>query len=383
MDGTTLQDYLSKCVRRGASDIFFQAGSPIHAKINGVMTKMSNSAITPRETMRIISEMFDAAGGRETSTRDRTEFETVGDDDFSFIIKGLARFRANVYHQRGTVGAVVRVVTFEIPDSRQINIPESVIKLAEARSGLIIVCGPAGSGKSTTQACMIDALNHSRGGHIITIEDPIEYIHHNDKALITQREVPTDAKDFDSALRAALRQSPDIILLGEMRDAETIRAVVTAAETGHLVIATLHTRDSISAIDRIIDSFPPNQQAQIRLQVSMVLRAVISQRLILCLDDKLRPAFEILNINIAAQSLIRESQTHQLISMMSNGRNKGMILLDESIFELYKNGFISKETALLNAMSYDTMRTRIDNADEIMRQNVSSRGNRKSGFFGN
>ena len=350
---SNLTTYLSKCVEAGASDIFIQAGSPVFAKVNGKVMQMSAETLNPRDSMRFITEMYGLA------QRDKDVFEAKGDDDFSFYMQDVARFRANAYHQRGSTGAVVRIVAFHIPKYQDVHIPDAIMELADAKSGLIVICGPAGSGKSTTQACMIDRINHTRDGHIITIEDPIEYIHKNDKALITQREIPIDAESFESALRAALRQTPDVILLGEMRDYDTIRAVVTAAETGHLVIATLHTLGAVNSIDRIIDSFPAEQQAQIRLQVSMVLRAVVSQRLLPCVDGQLRPAFELLGNTLAVRNLIREKSTHQINSIIISGRSDGMFSMDESIIALYKDGAITAETALLNANNYDFVKTRI------------------------
>ena len=217
-------------------------------------------------------------------------FTRAGDDDFSFAVPGLARFRVNAYRQRGSLAAVVRVVAFDIPDWRTLHIPEQVMNLADVTQGMVLVTGTAGSGKSTTQACIIDRINHTRDVHIITLEDPIEFLHRDQRSIISQREIAIDTEDYLSALRACLRQAPDVILLGEMRDHETIRTAMTAAETGHLLIATLHTRGAVNSIDRIIDAFPSGQQSQIRDQLSMVLHTVVSQRLLPDVDGGLVPA---------------------------------------------------------------------------------------------
>jgi twitching motility protein PilT len=278
--------------------------------------------------------------------RPMDHYMATGDDDFSVAVPGLARFRVNAYRQRGSMAAVVRVVSFDIPDWQKINIPEQVMALADTNHGMILVTGTAGSGKSTTQACIIDRINHTRDCHIITLEDPIEFLHRNQRCIISQREIAIDTEDYLSALRACLRQAPDVILLGEMRDAETIRTAITAAETGHTLIATLHTKGAVNAIDRIVDSFSTSHQAQIRVMLSSVLQTVVSQQM---LPDKwggMVPAFEIMHMNSAIRGLIRDNKNHQIENAMLAGRAEGMITMDHAILELYKAGQISKETAI-------------------------------------
>lgn len=351
-------EYLEKCVHMGATDIFIQAGSPVFAKINGEIKPVDNERISPRDAARIISEMYNVAGGGN-GARERDLLEDRGNDDFSFGIPELARFRANAYHQRGTVGAVIRVVHYDIPDYKEINIIDPVMDLCSARTGLIVICGPTGTGKTTTQACMIDHINHTRNGHIVTIEDPIEFVHRNDKCLISQCEVPIDAKDVNTALYAAMRQTPDVVLLGEMRDFETVLATVNAAETGHLIITTLHSPNAVTALSRIINSFPESQKSQIRYLTSMVLRAIVSQRLLPCADGKLRPVFEVMKNTPDMQQLIRSDDADGINRMIESGAD-GMVSLDSSIFKLYQDGHITEETAKLFASNIEKMEQRIN-----------------------
>ena len=273
-------------------------------------------------------------------------YRATGDDDFSFAVPGLARFRVNAYRQRGSLAAVVRLVAFDIPDYRALRIPEQVMDLADLAHGMVLVTGTAGSGKSTTQACIIDRINRTREAHIITLEDPIEYLHRDRRSIVSQREIAIDTTDYLSALRACLRQAPDVILLGEMRDHETIRTAMTAAETGHLLIATLHTNGAVNTIDRIIDAFPSTQQSQIRVQLSMVLRTVVSQRLLPDVDGELVPAYEIMHMNAAIRSMIRDCKSHQIDNVIAAGGGEGMKAMDQSILELYQAGTITRETAL-------------------------------------
>ena len=287
-------------------------------------------------------------------------FTRAGDDDFSFAVPGLARFRVNAYRQRGSLAAVVRVVAFDIPDWRALHIPEQVMNLADVTQGMVLVTGTAGSGKSTTQACIIDRINHTRDVHIITLEDPIEFLHRDQRSIISQREIAIDTEDYLSALRACLRQAPDVILLGEMRDHETIRTAMTAAETGHLLIATLHTRGAVNSIDRIIDAFPSGQQSQIRDQLSMVLHTVVSQRLLPDVDGGLVPAYEIMHTNSAIRSMIRDSKDHQIDNAIATGAADGMISMDQSVLELYRSGRITRETALEYAENPEQMSRKLD-----------------------
>lgn len=283
-------------------------------------------------------------------------FRQRNDDDFSFSVPGLARFRVNTYRQRGSAAAVIRIVSFDIPDWQTLRIPPQVMELASLTSGMVLVTGTAGSGKTTTQACIIDRINRTQDCHIITLEDPIEFLHRNRRSIVSQREISVDTADCLSALRACLRQAPDVILLGEMRDAETIRTAMTAAETGHMVIATLHTKGTANSIDRVIDAFPAGQQAQIRVQLSMVLRTAISQQLLPDTAGGLAPAFEIMHVNSAIRSLIRDGKTHQLDNTIAAGMREGMITMDQSILALYRAGRITADTALRYAEHPEQLR---------------------------
>ena len=333
-------DYLKKAVEEGASDIFFLAGSPATAKVEGRIVKIGEERLLPNSTKELITEIY------ELAKRSVMHFEDCGDDDFSFALPGVARFRVNAYRQRGSWAAVIRTVAFNIPDWREYNIPEEVMKLAEVTSGMILVTGTAGSGKSTTQACIIDRINHTKEAHIITLEDPIEYLHGHNKSIISQREVAIDTADYLSALRACLRQAPDVILMGEMRDPETIRTAMTAAETGHLVIATLHTKGAVNTIDRILDSFPSAQQGQIRVQLSMVLHTVVSQQLIPDVNGELVPAYEIMHVDNAIRNMIRDNKNHQINNAIAAGGASGMITMDQYLLDMYQKRQITKETVL-------------------------------------
>ena len=335
-----LLDYLKRAVEDQASDLFVVAGGCVSEKVDGHIRAISEEKVFPKETEQLITELYTLA------SRSMELYRQTGDDDFSFAIPGLARFRVNAYRQRGSLAAVVRLVAFDIPDYRMLHIPENVMELADVSHGMILVTGTAGSGKSTTQACIIDRINRTREGHIITLEDPIEYLHRDQRSIISQREIAIDTSDYLSALRACLRQAPDVILLGEMRDHETIRTAMTAAETGHLLIATLHTNGAVNTIDRIIDSFPPAQQTQIRVQLSMVLHTVVSQRLIPDCNGGLVPAYEVMHITPAIRSMIRDNKNHQIDNAISAGAGEGMCSMDQSILKLYQDGVITRQTAL-------------------------------------
>lgn len=333
-------EYLKKAVDDGASDIFFLAGSPATEKVDGHIVALAENRLHPDHTKQLIGQIY------ELAKRTTEHYEATGDDDFSFAVPGVARFRVNAYRQRGSWAAVIRTVSFNIPDWRELHIPEEVIKLAEVNSGMILVTGTAGSGKSTTQACIIDRINHTKESHIITLEDPIEYLHGHDKSIISQREVAIDTADYLSALRACLRQAPDVILMGEMRDPETIRTAMTAAETGHLVIATLHTKGAVNTIDRILDSFPSAQQGQIRVQLSMVLHTVVSQQMLPDVNGELIPAYEIMHMDNAIRNMIRDNKNHQINNAIAAGGASGMISMDQYLLNMYQKKQITKETAL-------------------------------------
>lgn len=348
-----LLEYLNLAVTQGASDMFLVAGGPVSEKREGRLRPMGEEKLLPPDTQRLISEIYQLA------QRPMDGFLKRGDDDFSFAVPGLARFRVNAYCQRGSLAAVVRVVSFDIPDWQSLSIPPQVMDLADVSHGLVLVTGTAGSGKSTTQACIIDRINHTRACHIITLEDPIEFLHRDVKSIVSQREIAIDTADYLSALRACLRQAPDVILLGEMRDAETIRTAMTAAETGHMVMATLHTKGTANTIDRVIDSFPSTQQAQVRVQLSMVLRTVVSQQLLPDQKGGLVPAYEIMHTNPAIRSLIRDGKTHQLDNAIASGSGEGMVTMDQSILNLYREGRITLETALDYCDNPEQLRRRL------------------------
>ena len=302
------KELLMDVVKRNASDVFIVAGSPCAVKIHGKIQKYNQEKLKPEDTEHLIREIYAIA-----NKDDIDQFIRNGDDDFSFSIPGVGRFRVNVYRQRNSFAAVLRVVSFEMPDPIRLHIPEVIINLAQLKKGMVLLTGPAGSGKSTTLACIIDQINKTRDAHIITIEDPIEYLHTHNRSIVSQREVYHDTRDYISALKAALREAPEVILVGEMRDLETIDIAVTAAETGHLLFSSLHTIGAANTIDRMIDVFPSSQQQQIRVQLAMVLSAVISQQLVPSIDGKMIPVFEIMICNQAIRTLIREGKTHQIM----------------------------------------------------------------------
>lgn len=346
-----LEFYLKQAVEHQASDLFFVAGGVASEKHDGIINAVESERLMPEDTEKLVCQLYKMAG------RSIESYLQKGDDDFSLAVPGLARFRVNTYRQRGSMAAVIRVVSFDIPDWQQLNIPESIMQLADVTSGMILVTGTAGSGKSTTQACIIDRINRTRNCHIVTLEDPIEYLHRHQKSIVSQREISIDTPDYLSALRACLRQAPDVILLGEMRDAETIQTAMTAAETGHTVIATLHTNGAVNAVDRIVDIFPAAQQYQVRSQLSSVLKTVISQQLLPAIDGSQIPAYEIMNMNSAIRSMVRDSKSHQINNVIASGGREGMISMDQSILNLYRDGKISRETALRFS----------DNPDQLLR----------------
>ena len=333
-------EILKEAVENQASDVFFVAGKSVCQKVDGHILPMMEQRLMPADTEQVITELYQTAG------RSMDQFLQQGDDDYSFSLPALARFRVNTYRQRGSMAAVIRVVSFDIPDWQEIHIPERVMNLADMQSGMVLVTGTAGSGKTTTQACIIDRINRTRDCHIVTLEDPIEYLHRHQKAIVSQREIAIDTEDYLSALRACVRQAPDVILLGEMRDAQTIHTAISAAETGHLVIATLHTKGAVNAIDRIIDAFPSNQQAQIRAQLAAVLRTVVSQQLLPDYHGGMVPACEILQLNSAVKSMIRDNKNHQIDNVIASGGKEGMCSMDQAILALYRSGMITREKVL-------------------------------------
>jgi len=348
-----MMEHLTRAAKDGASDVFFVPGGPVSYKLDGQLTTLEQERISPQRSKAYIEQIYALA------KRDMDGFLASGDDDFSFSIPGLARFRVNVYRQRGSWAAVIRVVMFSIPDWQELGIPRQVMELADRSSGMVLVTGTAGCGKSTTLACLVDRINQNRACHIVTLEDPIEYLHRNVKSIVSQREIAVDTSDYLSALRACLRQAPDVIQLGEMRDLETIRTAMTAAETGHLLLATLHTRGAVNTIDRIIDTFPADQQQQIRIQLSAVLCTVVSQQLLPDVNGEQVPAFEILQMTGAVRSMIRDSKSHLIPGAIAAGGAEGMLSMDQSILQLYQAGRITRQTALSYADNPEQMLRRL------------------------
>ena len=350
-----VQEMLRKTVEMGGSDLFLIPGSVAMAKVNGELTPIGTERLMPDTVRQLIAGTYELAQNRSMELVD-----TRGDDDFSFSLRNVSRFRCNAYKQRGSLAATYRVVTFGLPDPVKLHIPELVLGLADQRNGMVLITGSAGSGKSTTLACLVDRINHNRTGHIITIEDPIEFLHSHNKSLVSQREIETDAPSFSRALRSALRQAPDVIMLGEMRDTETMQVAITAAETGHMVMSSLHTIGAAKTIDRIIDSFPAGQQQQVRIQLSMVLHAVVSQRLIPTRDGELVPVFEVMTVNSAVQNMIRDGKTHQIDNVIYGGMaDRTMMSMDTELLRLYKAGRITAETAMRYAINPDTLKKRM------------------------
>ena len=349
-----VQEVLENIAKEEASDIFVVAGRPLTYKVHGKMHTYEEEKMLPDSCRDFVTAIYALA-----DHRDMTHFETTGDDDFSFAIKGVSRFRVSTYKQRGSYSAVIRVITFSLPSSEELGIPDTIMNLANINHGMVLVTGPAGGGKSTTLACLIDKINREQEKHIITLEDPLEFLHAHKKSIVSQREVCTDTENYLTALRASLRQSPDVILLGEMRDYDTINTAMTAAETGHVIFSTLHTIGAANTIDRIIDAFPASQQHQVAVQLSLVLHAVVSQRLLPTVDGRLVPAFEIMILTPAIQNLIREGKTHQIDGMFYNSTNESMLAMDTSILRLYQQGLIDKNTALANASNPEMMSKRL------------------------
>lgn len=336
-----LKEILEQAIEQEASDVFLVAGLPVSFRKQGVITRLNDTKLLPNDTEALLTEIYSQVGNR-----DLAPLHQIGDDDFSFAIPGLSRFRVSAYKQRGALSAVIRIITFHLPDTKELGIPEHVIHLGDSGKGMVLVTGSAGSGKSTTLACIIDEINKTQQKHIITLEDPLEFLHRHDQSIVSQREINVDTQNYVTALRAALRQSPDVILLGEMRDYETINVAMTAAETGHLLLSTLHTIGAANTIDRIIDVFPANQQRQIAVQLSMVLNAVVSQQLVPTVDGKVVPALEIMTVTPAIRNMIRDGKVHQIDGLIYSSTKEDMISMDSSLLKLFKDGRITKDTAL-------------------------------------
>lgn len=348
----SLEEVLQVAKVAGASDVHLTVGLPPKMRVNGDLINMDFPKMLPPDTQAVADEIM--------NDKQKEIFAEKGEFDMSFSIRNLGRYRVNAYHQRGSVAMAFRLVGTQVPSPESLGIPESVVELSQRKRGLVLVTGPTGSGKSTTLAAIIDKINQTRDAHVITLEDPIEYLHQHQLSMVNQREIGIDSGSYANALRAALREDPDVILVGEMRDFETISVAITAAETGHLVLSTLHTIGAASTVDRVIDVFPPHQQQQIRIQLSNVLEAVISQQLIPTADGKGRvAAFEVMHANHAVRNLIREGKSHQLMSVIQTNRKMGMITMDEALTQLYYSGRIAKDSAIEFAQDVEGMEIKL------------------------
>ena len=349
----SIQEILQQAIDRGAADIFLVAGLPVTLKCDGHQERLEGERLLPDGIRILVDEIY------ELSRRDRKNLDAKMDDDFSFSLSQLGRFRVNVFRQRGSLAAVIRIIRFGLPDPVKLGIPESVLSLADNKKGLVLITGSAGTGKSTTLACMIDRINRTRDGHIITMEDPIEYIHRHDRSIVTQREISIDTPGYLESLRSALRESPDVILLGEMRDYDTISAALTAAETGVLLLSTLHTSSAANTINRILDVFPAAQQHQVKIQLAQILKGIVCQQLVPSVTGEQIAVFEIMRSTTAIQNMIREDKLHQMESAMQAGAAEGMCTMDGSLLKLYREGRITKDTALISCVNYENMIKRL------------------------
>jgi twitching motility protein PilT len=349
----TLPELLQKMVVMEGSDLHLATNSPPQVRVHGRLTRLEGTDLTPSDVKQLAYSVL--------TDQQKKRFEETLELDFSFGIKGIARFRCNMFNQRGSVGAVYRVIPEKIRSFQELNLPAVIATLAERPRGLVLVTGPTGSGKSTTLAAMIDKINKERHEHILTIEDPIEFVHKHQNCLVNQREVHSDTQSFANALRSALREDPDIVLVGEMRDLETVESALKIAETGHLTFATLHTNSTTQTINRIIDIFPANQQGQIRTQLSLVLEAVICQALLPKIGGGRVVALEIMIPTAGIRNLIREDKIHQVYSAMQTGQEKmGMQTMNQSLATLYQKKLVTLETALAASSQRDELQDLIN-----------------------
>lgn len=365
-----IDELLEQMVARGASDLHITVGTPPQIRIDEVLVPMEYDPLTPETVRDLVYSML-------TEERIR-RFEDELELDFSFGLEDLGRFRCNVFKQRNCVACVIRMIPLRIRSLEELRLPRVVSTFADLPKGLVLVTGATGSGKSTTLAALIDLINSTRRCHIITVEDPIEYVHQHKKSIVNQREVGTDTKSFASALKYVLREDPDVILIGEMRDLETIRAALTSAETGHLVFATLHTSDAVQTVNRIIDVFPSDEQEQVRTQLSFVLQAIIAQQLVPMADGSGRVvATEIMVATPAIRALIRESKAHQIYSIIQTSRGAGMQTMNQSLYSLYKRRLITAEEALARTLDRADLARLIESGDETVEASAPAGGGKE------
>src|SRR5579883_1524642 len=335
----TLDSLLVQAARRGASDVVLIAGAPAAYRVNGLLAPTTGAALSPDDTRSLLLPLLTASQAQELQ---KSRYV-----DLCFTRPAIGRFRANIHYQRGTLAGSIRLLPEKIPTLELLHLPATLKKFAESRQGLILVTGPTGCGKSSTMAALIDLINTQRHDHILTIEDPVEFVHTNRNSIVEQVEVGDDTPDFASSVRSILRQTPDVILVGEMRDQETISTVLTVAETGHLALSALHTNDTSQAVSRILDSFPAGNQTQIRQQLSLALLAIVAQQLVPAADGSGRyPAVEIMVATSGVRSLIRKGDDHQLYTAIATGRAAGMVTMEQSLAEMVRHGRITRETAL-------------------------------------
>jgi twitching motility protein PilT len=337
-----IDDLARETVERNGSDLHLSVGLPPVFRVDGSLTRAAYAPLSPTDTQRLVYDIL---------TNEQIQwFEKTRELDFSYGVKDVGRFRVNVYRQRGSVGAAMRVIPNQVPTFEQLRLPSVIRDLARKHSGLVLVTGPTGSGKSTTIASMVDMINGEREAHIMTIEDPIEYLHRHKRCMINQRELNADTDSFENALRAVLREDPDVILVGEMRDLETISAALTLAETGHLVLGTLHTRNAPQTIERVVDVFPPHQQDQIKVQLSNTIEGIVAQQLIPAVGGGRMAVIEVLVATSAIRNLIREGKCFQIYSAIETGAQYGMQAMDKMLAEAHRSGMISFQDALTRAV---------------------------------
>lgn len=342
----SLAELLELTVKEGASDLHLTVGiSPI-IKVNGKLVRLEHEILRPEDTEAYAREILQDA---------YEKYDAIGEYDTSYSIHGKGRFRVNIYKQRNSTALAIRVISLDMPTLDSLGYPETLKDICNLKRGLVLVTGPTGSGKSTTLAALINEINSNRESHIITIEDPIEFLHKHNKSIVNQREIGKDTLSYERALKAALRDDPDVILIGEMRDLETISTAITAAETGHLVFSTLHTIGAAKTIDRIVDVFPPHQQEQIKIQLASVLQIIISQQLVETVDGDRNAALEIMVATPAIKNLIREGKTHQIESSIQTGSKYGMRTMDMELANLYREGIITQETAMNSAIDREIL----------------------------